>query len=213
MAKVKICGIMDEAAAIVAAAAGADAIGLVFAPSRRQVSVDQARRIAAELPPFVTKVGVFVDDDAARIQEIAGAVRLDVVQLHGSESPEFCAALRVPVMKAIRVRDARSLDAMRTYRVAAFLLDSYDPDLAGGTGTAFKWDIASGLRAPAPVVLSGGLTPDNVGDALEIVQPYAVDVSSGVETNGRKDHAKICAFVERVHEWNAKQTSSRATLT
>jgi len=99
-----------------------------------------------------------------------------------------------------------------TGRVAAFLLDSYDPDLAGGTGTAFKWDLASGLRATAPVILSGGLTPDNVWDALETVQPYAVDVSSGVETDGRKDHAKMRAFIDRVREWSAK-AASPSTLT
>jgi len=204
---------MDAAAAVVAAAAGADAIGLVFAPSRRQVTVNQARRIAAALPPFVTKVGVFVDEDRARVLETAEACSLDIVQLHGLEPPEYCAALGIPAIKAIRVRDARSLEAVRKYRVAAFLLDSYDPDLAGGTGTAFKWDLASGLRAPAPVILSGGLTPDNVGDALETVRPYAVDVSSGVETNGRKDHGKMRAFVERVREWSAKEASPRGTLT
>lgn len=204
---------MDAATAVVAAAAGADAIGLVFAPSRRQVTVNQARRIAVELPPFVTKVGVFVDEDPARILETALACGLDMVQLHGGETPEYCAALRMPIIKAIRVRDARSLEAMRTYRVAAFLLDSYDPDLAGGTGTAFKWDLASGLHATAPVILSGGLTPDNVGNALETVQPYAVDVSSGVETDGRKDHGKIRAFIGRVREWSAKEASPRGTLT
>lgn len=210
MVRVKICGIMDPAAAVAAAAAGADAIGLVFAPSRRQVTVDQARRIAAELPPFVTKVGVFADEDPARVLETALASGLDMVQLHGGETPEYCAALRMPVIKAIRVRDARSLEAMRTYRVAAFLLDSYDPDLAGGTGTAFKWDLARGLRAAAPVILSGGLTPGNVWDALATVQPYAVDVSSGVETDGRKDHEKIRAFVGRVREWSAKNSSARS---
>lgn len=204
---------MDAAAAVVAAAAGADAIGLVFAPSRRQVTVNQARRIAAELPPFVTKVGVFVDEDRTRVLEIADACGLDMLQLHGLEPPEYCAAFRIPIIKAIRVRDARSLEAMRKYRVAAFLLDSYDPDLAGGAGIAFKWDLASGVRASAPVILSGGLTTENVGDALETVQPYAVDVSSGVETNGRKDHGKIRAFIERVRDWNATHLSLRNNLT
>ena len=205
---------MDAATAVVAADAGADAIGLVLAPSRRQVTVDQVRRIAAELPPFVTKVGVFVDEDHARVLETALACGLDMVQLHGREPPEYCATLPLPIIKAIRVRDARSLEAMWKYRVAALLLDSYDPDLAGGTGTAFKWEIASGLDdAPAPVILSGGLTPDNVGEALEIVHPYAVDVSSGVETNGRKDHGKIRAFLGRVREWSAKEASPRGTRT
>lgn len=200
---------MDAAAAVVAAAAGADAIGFVFAPSRRQVTVAQARQIAAELPPFVTKVGVFVDEDRARILEIAGACRLEMLQLHGTESPEFAAALPLPVLKAVRMRDAGSLRVLGDYRVAAFLLDSYDPELAGGTGRAFNWELAAGLRAPAPVILSGGLTVENVARALDVVRPYGVDVSSGVESDGRKDPGKIRAFIGRVRAWDIA-TSSRA---
>lgn len=200
---------MDAAAAVVAAAAGADAIGFVFAPSRRQVTVAQARQIAAALPPFVTKVGVFVDEDRARILEIAGACRLEMLQLHGTESPEFAAALPLPVLKAVRMRDAGSLRVLGDYRVAAFLLDSYDPELAGGTGRAFNWELAAGLRAPAPVILSGGLTVENVARALDVVRPYGVDVSSGVESDGRKDPGKIRAFIGRVRAWDMA-TSSRA---
>lgn len=200
---------MDAAAAVVAAAAGADAIGFVFAPSRRQVTVAQARQIAAEIPPFVTKVGVFVDEDRARILEIAGACRLEMLQLHGTESPEFAAALPLPVLKAVRMRDAGSLRVLGDYRVAAFLLDSYDPELAGGTGRAFNWELAAGLRAPAPVILSGGLTVENVARALDVVRPYGVDVSSGVESDGRKDPGKIRAFIGRVRAWDMA-TSSRA---
>jgi len=193
---------MDAAAAVVAAAAGTDAIGLVFAPSRRQVTVEQARRIAFALPPFVTKVGVFVDDDPARVREIADAVHLDAVQLHGVESPEYAAALGLPVIKAIRMRDRSSVEAMRGYRVFAFLLDSFEPDLAGGTGKAFNWDLAAGLQASAPLILAGGLTAENVQPALQAVRPYGVDVSSGVETDGRKDHGKIREFIARVRSWN-----------
>ena len=193
---------MDAAAAVVAAAAGADAIGLVFAPSRRHVTVAQARRIAAEIPPFVTKVGVFVDDDLARIHEVADAVRLDAVQLHGSESPEFASALPLPVIKAIRMRDRRSAASMQAYQVSAFLLDSFEPDLAGGTGKAFNWALAAGLQASAPLILAGGLTAANVQQALETVHPFGVDVSSGVETDGRKDPRKIREFIARVREWN-----------
>lgn len=198
---------MDAAAAAVAAAAGADAIGFVFARSRRQVTAAQARQIAAELPPFITKVGVFVDDDPGRIREIAEAVPLDALQLHGSEPPAFAASFRLPVIKAFRVRDAASLQAMGDYQVAAVLLDSYDPELAGGSGKAFNWALAAGVRAPAPVVLSGGLTPENVTRALDTVHPFAVDVSSGVETDGRKDPAKIRDFIARVRAWDIEDRS------
>lgn len=203
MTRVKICGIMDVESALVAAEAGAQAIGMIFAPSRRQLTVAQAREIATALPPLVTKVGVFVDEDRSRILEIADACRLDMLQLHGHESLEFSASFRLPVIKAIRVRDAASLSALAAYRVAAILLDSYDPEAAGGTGRAFNWGLAAGLRAPAPIILSGGLAAESVQEALGTVRPFGVDVSSGVETNGRKDHAKIREFVRQVRDWDA----------
>lgn len=202
MTRVKICGISDVENALVAAEAGADAIGLVFAPSPRRVTVEQAREIVDALPPFVTKVGLFVDEDPARIEEVADACRLDVVQLHGSESPGFCAALGRTVIKAIRVKDAASLAVMDGYRVAGFLLDSYHPEVAGGTGRTFDWDLAEQVSGRYRVILSGGLTPANVTEAIEKVRPHGVDVSSGVETDGRKDSAKIRDFVLRVREWN-----------
>lgn len=189
---------MDAAAAVVAADAGADAIGFVFAPSRRRVTVEQAQAIAAAIPPFVTKVGVFVDEDPRRVRQIADAVRLDAVQLHGAETPEYAAALGLPVIKAVRMRDAGAADAMRAYRIAAFLLDSFEPDVAGGTGTPFDWTLAAGLAAPAPIVLAGGLTAANVREAIDVVRPFGVDVSSGVETGGRKDAGKIREFIARV---------------
>lgn len=202
MVRVKICGISDVENALMAAEAGADAIGLVFAPSRRRVTVEQAREIVDALPPFVTKVGLFVDEDPARIEEVADACRLDVVQLHGSESPGFCAALGRTVIKAIRVKDAASLAVMDGYRVAGFLLDSYHPEVAGGTGRTFDWDLAEQVSGRYRVILSGGLTPANVTEAIEKVRPHGVDVSSGVETDGRKDPAKIREFVMRVREWS-----------
>ncbi|HXF81572.1 MAG TPA: phosphoribosylanthranilate isomerase, partial [bacterium] len=165
------------------------------------VSVEQARAIAAALPPFVTKVGVFVDEDPRRIRAIADAVRLDAVQLHGAEPPAAAAAVGLPVIKAVRMQSAASVDGLRAYRVAAFLLDSFEPDLAGGTGKPFDWALAAALAAPAPIILAGGLTAENVEQALEVVRPYGVDVSSGVETDGRKDPLKIRAFIRRVRLW------------
>ncbi|MGH2349467.1 MAG: phosphoribosylanthranilate isomerase [bacterium] len=207
MIRVKICGISDVETALAAADAGADAIGLVFAPSRRRVTVDRAREIADALPPFVTKVGLFVDADAEQVLHHVETAGLEVVQLHGSETPAFCAALRRPVIKAIRVKDASSLAAMDRYRVSAFLLDSYDPDVAGGTGRVFDWDLAArvnpygasrlGAGGPYRIILSGGLTPENVTEAIARVHPYGVDVSSGVETDGKKDPVKIREFIQR----------------
>lgn len=202
MTRIKICGIADVATALVAADAGADAIGLVFAPSRRRITPSQAQEIAAALPPFVTKVGVFVDEEHHRIEELIAACDLGAVQLHGDESAEFCARFRVPVIKAVRVKDASSLERLHGYRVGAFLLDTYDASALGGTGRTFDWSLAEHAARTYRVVLSGGLRPDNAVDALTRVHPYGVDVSSGVETDGRKDHTKIREFIRRVREWD-----------
>jgi phosphoribosylanthranilate isomerase len=204
--RVKICGIMDEAAALAAAGAGADAIGMIFAPSRRRVTAAQAGRITAALPPFVAKVGVFVDETRERIAEIVEAAGLDTIQLHGDEQPKVARSFSLPVLKTIRVRDAGSLRQLDDYQVAAFLLDTYDPDLAGGTGRVFDWSLAASAAARHRIILSGGLRPDNVDQALDQVRPYGVDVSSGVETAGVKDHGKIGEFVRRVREWENRQS-------
>jgi phosphoribosylanthranilate isomerase len=205
--RVKICGIGDPAAGVAAAEAGADAIGLIFAPSRRRVTVERAREIVAALPPFVAKVGVFVDETRERIVETVEAVGLDTVQLHGSESPGFARSFSLPVLKAIRVRDDSSLTALDDYAVAAFLLDAYDPEVLGGTGRTFDWSLAATAALRRRIILSGGLRPDNVLEALDRVRPYGVDVSSGVETSGVKDHAKIREFVHLVHEWDSRQAA------
>ena len=211
MVRVKICGISDSATAVVAAEAGADAIGLIFAPSRRRVTAAQAREIAAALPPFVTKVGVFVDEERGRIEESIAACGLGAVQLHGAEPPEFCAGFRVPVVKAIRVKDASSLEQMTAYQVDAFLLDTFDASALGGTGRTFDWTLAIQAARTHRTILSGGMTPVNVVEALTRVVPYGVDVSSGVETDGRKDHAKIRDFIRRVREWDVKNQYPRVT--
>ncbi len=208
MTRVKICGISDPASARVAADAGADAIGLLFAPSRRRVTPARAQEIAASLPPFVSRVGVFVDETHERIAELIASCGLDAVQLHGAEPPQFCQGFRVPVIKALRVQNASSLDRMGDYRVGAFLLDTYDASALGGSGRTFDWSLAVGAAQTHRVILSGGLTPETVTDALTQVRPYGVDVSSGVETDGRKDHAKIRAFIRRVREWDMHQTVS-----
>lgn len=202
MVRVKVCGISDPAAGVVAAEAGADAIGLIFAPSRRWVTVERAREIVAALPPFVSKVGVFVDETRERIAEAVEAVGLDTVQLHGSETPEFASSMRLPVLKAIRVRDAHSLAGLADYRVTAFLLDTYDPEILGGTGRTFDWSLAAGAAVHHRILLSGGLRPDNVVEALDRVRPYGVDVSGGVETAGAKDHGKIREFIRFVRAWD-----------
>ena len=212
MVRVKICGISDSATAVVAAEAGADAIGLIFAPSRRRVTAAQAREIAAALPPFVTKVGVFVDEERGRIEELIAACGLGAVQLHGAEPPEFCAGFRVPVVKAIRVKDASSLEQMTAYQVDAFLLDTFDASALGGTGRTFDWTLAIQAARTHRTILSGGMTPVNVVEALTRVVPYGVDVSSGVETDGRKDHAKIRDFIRRVREWDVENQYPRVAI-
>ena len=213
MVRVKICGISDSATAVVAAEAGADAIGLIFAPSRRRVTAAQAREIAAALPPFVTKVGVFVDEERGRIEELIAACGLGAVQLHGAEPPEFCVGFRVPVVKAIRVKDASSLEQMTAYQVDAFLLDTFDASALGGTGRTFDWTLAIQAARTHRTILSGGVTPVNVVEALTRVVPYGVDVSSGVETDGRKDHAKIRDFIRRVREWDVENQYPRVATT
>lgn len=198
MIRVKICGITDAAEADAAAAAGADAVGFVFAPSRRQIGAVRARQVAAALPPFVTRVGVVVNEPLERLRALVEGVGLDAVQLHGDEPPAYCAAVAtwgVRVIKAVPVVGPLDLERLRAYRAAAVLLDAHRPGQRGGTGQAFDWRLAAPVARAVRVVLSGGLRPETVAEAVHIVRPYAVDVSSGVETGGRKDPAKMAAFV------------------
>jgi phosphoribosylanthranilate isomerase len=197
MVKVKICGITNLEDALAAVKWGADALGFVFASSPRQVTLQQVEHIVAGLPPFVCKVGVFVDGELQELEETMRACGLDLAQLHGSESPGFCQALFPRVIKSFRVKDESVLDLLPQYRVSAYLLDSYNASLKGGTGQSFDWGIARKARHYGPIILSGGLTSANVRQAIDRVRPYAVDVSSGVESNpGVKDHAKLRAFLE-----------------
>jgi phosphoribosylanthranilate isomerase len=203
MVRVKICGIKRLEDALAAVDAGADAIGLNFwRPGRRYVAPETARVIARALPPFVARVGVFVDEDPETIRKIATLCGLDALQLHGSETPEFCRQFDRPVIKGVKVHGPESVDGLARYQVAAFLLDAHVPGEMGGTGRRFDWILAVRAKEAGPVILSGGLTPENVADAIRTATPYAVDVASGVETDGQKDPAKIGAFVAQVQQWN-----------
>lgn len=199
--RVKVCGITTPDDGVMAAKAGATAIGLVFWPgSPRFVDRAMARRIVDALPCFVLRVGVFVDQSLDMMTRTSEDVGLDVIQLHGSEPPEMVACLPRRVLKAVRVGDDSILEEIRQYESAGILLDTKDEQRPGGTGKTFDWRSAQQVRARVPfLVLAGGLTPENVSAAIKSVGPDAVDVSSGVEsTPGRKDAGKLEAFVEAV---------------
>jgi phosphoribosylanthranilate isomerase len=200
--RVKICGITNLEDALAATKWGADALGFVFAPSPRQVNLEQVSTLVPKLPPFICKVGVFVNSKLETVREVINVCHLDLAQLHGSESPDFCQALSPRAIKSFRVKDESVLALLPQYKVSAYLLDSYDPKISGGTGQTFNWDIAKKATQYGRVILSGGLSPDNVCQALTQVHPYAVDVSSGVESSpGRKDHGKLRAFLRLCKEW------------
>lgn len=195
--RVKICGITNAADAHRAVAAGADALGFVFHPdSPREVSVAMARQIISTLPPFVTTVGVFVNETIDRVREVRREAGLDLVQLHGDESPEAVSALGPSVIKAVRIKGVESFAGIDRYEPRAFLLDAHDDAAYGGTGLKFDWDLAQWVDE-VPVLIAGGLTPDNVAEAIRVTRPYGVDVSTGVEKEpGLKDPAKLQAFIQ-----------------
>ncbi|EKT4484970.1 phosphoribosylanthranilate isomerase [Pseudomonas putida] len=199
----KICGITRIEDALAAAEAGADAIGFVFyAKSPRAVDVRQARAIIAELPPFVTTVGLFVNASRCELNEILEVVPLDLLQFHGDETPQDCEGYHRPWIKALRVRPGDDLEAAcRLYAGArGILLDTYVAGVPGGTGEAFDWSLVP-AHLSKPIILAGGLSADNVGQAIAQVRPYAVDVSGGVEqAKGIKDAAKIEAFMQAVKQ-------------
>ena len=199
MLRVKICGITGAPDAVAAVQAGADALGFVFADSPRRVSAERAREIVSQLPPYVTPVGVFVDESPEAVRRTATETGLGAVQLHGSEGPEVVAALApLACIKAFRIRSRGDLDAMARYQVQGYLVDAFVPGQPGGTGRTIDWRLFEGFRPPGPLILSGGLTPENVAEAVRRVRPYAVDVSSGVEAEpGRKDHERVRLFIQR----------------
>ena len=202
MVRIKICGITNLEDALLAADLGADALGFVFyAKSPRYVTPEAAREIIAQLPPFVAAVGVFVDEEAARVRDLAAKVRLDWVQLHGQESPEYCRHLGRKVIKGVRIQDESSIQELEPFQgaVQALLLDTYKQGQVGGTGEIFDWHLAREARKYGRIILAGGLTPDNVAQAIRVAQPQAVDTASGTEAApGKKDPAKLRAFFKAI---------------
>ncbi|MCH2605473.1 MAG: phosphoribosylanthranilate isomerase [Nitrospinales bacterium] len=198
--KVKICGMTNLKDVKVAVDGGVDAVGFIFyKKSPRSVTMQAVREIVLELPPFVDSVGVFVNETAEQINKIADHCKLDRVQLHGDESPAFCKKIRRRVIKAIRVKDIQSLKKLSDYPVSSFLLDTFSEDQYGGTGKVFDWNLAYPAKKYGPIILAGGLTPINVHQAIQRIQPYGVDVCSGVESQpGIKDHKKMKAFLKNV---------------
>jgi phosphoribosylanthranilate isomerase len=205
--KVKICGVRGRDEARAAVEAGADALGFNLWPnSPRYVAPGIARELIRELPPFVASVGVFVNEGEEVIQRLASELGLSAVQLHGDESPEFCARLSsMRVIKALRVGPGFDVASIKAYRVNAVLLDTSVKNSYGGTGRSFDWSVAVEAKRWAPIILAGGLTVENVEDAIRAVRPFAVDVCSGVEAEpGWKDLVKLREFLASVHRANAE---------
>jgi len=197
--KVKICGVTNLEDALAAVDAGADALGFMFyEPSPRNVSIRVAADIIRRLPPFIAKVGVFVNATEETVRMTVTECGLDTLQFHGDEPSEFWAKFSaLKVYKAFRIQNLESLQALPAHKTDAWLLDGFAPDKLGGTGAKFNWDLAvEAKKLGRPIILAGGLTPENVAEAVRMVQPFAVDVSSGVESwPGKKDHAKLRRFI------------------
>lgn len=197
--KVKICGITNVEDAMMAAEAGADALGFMFyEPSPRHLKLSLAAEVMRELPPFVARVGVFVNPAPDVVRRVIDECGINYVQLHGEEPPDFCTKFSVPVIKAFRIQNGDSLARLQGYRTSAWLLDSFVPGKPGGTGESFNWDLAvKAKNFGRPIILAGGLTPQNVGDAVTKVRPFGVDASSGLEVApGKKDRTKVAKFIK-----------------
>jgi len=196
--RVKICGITNAADAQVAVEAGADLLGFNFyEKSLRFIPIKAAAEISGALPPYALRVGVFVNPAEELVRRAIRECGLGLLQFHGDESPKFCSQFGLMSMKAFRVRDAASLNDLPKYQTDAWLLDAYSPEALGGTGEKFNWDLAGeAQKLGKPIFLAGGLTPENVAEAVQQVRPFGVDVSSGVEASaGKKDHAKVRSFI------------------
>ena len=210
--RIKVCGITGKEDARAAVAAGADGLGFIFVKqSPRLVDPDMVRAITGELPPFVDSIGVFCDEKIEVVEEIVNYCRLTLVQLHGSESPEYCRTVSCPVIKSFAIHRQSESEELAAYSgvVSGFLLDTYHKDMAGGTGMVFDWELVEQIQPPGPIILAGGLNPENVGEAIRQVKPFAVDVNSGVEYQpGRKDTDKLKSFADEVRK--ADELASRA---
>ncbi|MFJ7935356.1 phosphoribosylanthranilate isomerase [Sporosarcina sp. NPDC096371] len=201
MTKVKICGLMEREHVKVAVDAGADAIGFVFAPSRRRVTITEAQELAREIPPGVLKIGVFVDASPEEMKEAYQKVPLDVIQFHGNESADFIDKVGLPSIKVLSVHSVEDVNSATQYKADYFLFDTPGTDFKGGSGLTFDWELMKNVGIqPDHVILAGGLNVGNVGEAIRRVKPYMVDVSSGVETMKRKDETLIRAFISAVKD-------------
>jgi phosphoribosylanthranilate isomerase len=201
--EIKICGITNREDALFVAECGADAIGFIFYPkSPRYVALEAAKEIIRELPAGITKVGVFVNHDVVEIKKTFELCGLDLVQLHGVESPAYCGQFPASlVIKAFAPRAEDDLEKLRGYPVRAILVDTYDPQRYGGTGEQSDWSLAAQVKEQHPLILAGGLSIANIQEAIELVAPHAVDINSGVERSpGKKDHHKIKEIIELVHQ-------------
>ena len=205
---VKICGITNFEDAAIAVRLGIDALGFIFANSPRQITPQKAREIIESIPPFIKTVGVFVNESQTAIREIKKNCGLDFVQLHGDESPDFCQVLMPAAIKAFRIKGSLNKETLQDYhgKIRALLLDTYVEGLAGGTGRTFDWKVAQELKnCGIPIILSGGLGPENILDAIRSVKPYAVDVNSGIEGSpGKKNQALMRALMEKIHKYEVK---------
>ncbi len=199
MTKVKICGLREQLHVQAAVKAGADAIGFVFAQSKRQLSIEQAQQLAKHVPEGILKIGIFVNPTADELRTAVESVPLDYVQYHGEESPDFIRQQGYPAIKALSVRCAEDVHAAANYDVDYYLFDAPGTDFKGGSGHTFDWTLLEMIGIPREkIILAGGLKAENIEEAVSLVSPYMVDVSSGVETEGTKDIVKINAFIQAV---------------
>ena len=216
MTQIKICGITNEEDALCAAVLGAAALGFIFyPPSPRYIKPEDARKIVSVLPDEVVKVGVFVNENAAEVKRVVEYCGLDMIQLHGDESPEYCSQFpAAQVIKAVELKNDDDLNHALSYDVAAILVDSRHAGLYGGTGKKANWELACRIKNKKPLILSGGLNEENIKEAMEKVAPRALDINSGVEKSpGKKDHGKLARIFDIVHEVNSKMDDTPLIFT